>query len=127
MNNKHHKLSMTTEPNYLQKRKKAKRKLSLAEELRKPITVSKKELEKVGGHIDENKCFHIDPKDNNNIGLIQAQYWVHHDNDFKARQTLKGLGLRNRIIKVFIDEEKRLLRKYPDQFIETLPVMENLQ
>ena len=118
---------MTTEPNYLQKRKKVKRKMSLAEEMRKPMLVSKKELEDMGGHIDENKCFHLEPKGNNNIGLIQAQYWVHHDNDFKARQTLKGLGLRNKLIKVFIDEEKRLLRKYPDQFVETLPTMENLQ
>ena len=77
--------------------------------------MSQEELSKSGGMINENKCFIIKPVNNNNRGLLQATYWIANGNQVKARQILKGLGLRARHTKSFIDEELRLQRKYPEQ------------
>ena len=109
------KLSLGYEPNYLQKRKKPPKRLTLEEKLRQPIKVSQEELDKAGGTIDEDKCFIIKPVNNNNRGLLQATYWIANGNQVKARKTLRGLGLKSRVTKSFIDEELRLHRKYPEQ------------
>ena len=108
------KLSMVSEPNYLQKRKKLSKRTTLEEVLRQPIMVSQEELDEVGGVI-EDKCFIVKPVNNHNRGLLQATYWVVNGNQFKARETLKGLGLRSKRIKMFINGELSLHKKYPEQ------------
>ena len=83
---------------------------------KEPIKVSQEELSKVGGTIDEDQMFILKPVDNNNRGLLQASYWIANGNQVKARKTLKGLGLRSKRGKEYIESEIDLQRKYPEKF-----------
>jgi hypothetical protein len=83
---------------------------------KEPIKVSQEVLSEVGGMIDDDKMFILKPVDNNNRGLLQASYWIVNGNQVKARQTLKGLGVRSKRSKAYIESELDLLRKFPKKF-----------
>ena len=51
------------------------------------------------------------PVNDHNRYLLQANYWIANNNQFKARNILKGLGLKSKMIKQYIDEEISLKKE----------------
>jgi len=128
MKNKFAMLSKGQEPNYMVKRKKPSKDLTLKEELRQPKKVSQEDLDKFGislrevdtellnGMVVGKYSAEILPTNNHNKGILQTCYWIANNNLFKARETLKGLGFRNKFIKAFIDDEISLQKLHPEEF-----------
>jgi hypothetical protein len=81
---------------------------------REPLKVTKGELDYLGGTIEDG-MFRILPTCDHNKLLLQANFWLANGSHYKARQTLKGLGMRAKSIKTYIDEEVRLQKKYPSK------------
>ena len=128
MKNRFGKLSVSYEPNYMAKRKRQPKDLTLEEEIRQPRKVTQEDLDKYGVSLKEVDTELINgtlkgkyspeilPNTNHNRGLLQACYWIANKNLFKARETLRGLGFRNKFIKAFIDAEISLQKEQPEEF-----------
>ena len=54
----------------------------------KPIFVSGEELKDMNGYII-NGVFRLKPEDNHNRLLLQAQWYIANNNEFKAREVLR--------------------------------------
>jgi hypothetical protein len=79
---------------------------------REPLKVTAGDLQKTGGIII-NGVYKLLPVNNINKYMLQANYWIANNNQFKARQILKGLGMRAKSIKSYIDEEVSLQKRRP--------------
>jgi len=79
---------------------------------REPLKVTAGDLQKTGGVII-NGVYRLLPVSNINKYMLQANYWIANNNQFKARQILKGLGMRSKNIKSYIDEEVSLQKRRP--------------
>jgi len=81
---------------------------------KKPINVSADELKELNGFIT-NGVFRLNPDDDNNRLLLQVHYYLANNNEVKAREILRTLGLTARKIKAYIDDEKSLQRRRPEE------------
>ena len=79
----------------------------------KPINVSGEELDNMNGYII-NGIFRLKPEDNHNRLLLQAQWYIANNNEVKAREVLRKSGLTARRVKAYIDCEKSLQRRKPE-------------
>jgi hypothetical protein len=79
----------------------------------KPINVSDQELKDMNGYII-NGVFRIKPEDDHNRLILQAQWYIANKNEVKAREVLKKAGLTSRRVKAYIDCEKSLQRRKPE-------------
>ena len=79
----------------------------------KPINVSGEELDNMNGYII-NGVFRLKPEDNHNRLLLQAQWYIANNNEVKAREVLRKSGLTARRVKAYIDCEKSLQRRKPE-------------
>mgnify|MGYP003150405164 CR=1 FL=1 len=80
------------------------------------IKLEQIDTEYVNGVLNGKYKLEISPTNNNNRGLLQASYWIANKNIYKAREILKGLGFPNKFIKVYIDDETRCQKEYPEEF-----------
>ena len=80
------------------------------------IKLEQVDTEYINGVLNGKYKAAISPATNKNKAILQACYWIANNNIYKARETLKGLGLPNRLIKVFIEDEIRLQKKFPEEF-----------
>ena len=71
---------------------------------REPIQVSQGEINQYGFLLNDGLC-RLLPVNDHNRYLLQANYWIANNNQFKARNILKGLGLKSKMIKQYFDEE----------------------
>ena len=81
---------------------------------REPIQVSQGEINQYGFLLNDGLC-RLLPVNDHNRYLLQANYWIANNNQFKARNILKGLGLKSKMIKQYIDEEISLQKRKPEQ------------
>ena len=107
---------------------KPRKEITLSERLQQPMKVTQEDADRFGikleqvdteyinGVLNGKYKAEISPTTNKNKAILQACYWIANNNIYKARETLKGLGLPNRLIKVFIEDEIRLQKKFPDEF-----------
>jgi len=80
------------------------------------VSLNQVDTELINGTLNGKYKCEILPNSNHNRGLLQACYYIANKNLFKARETLKGLGLPSKFIKVFIDDEISCQKKYPEEF-----------
>ena len=80
---------------------------------REPIKVSAGVLNEHGAVIIDG-LYKLLPVNNINKCLLQANYWLANNNQFKARQILKGLGMTSKRIKMYIDEELGVQKRIPE-------------
>tara|TARA_R100000781_G_scaffold94715_1_gene59064 strand:+ start:1023 stop:1415 length:393 start_codon:yes stop_codon:yes gene_type:complete len=80
---------------------------------REPMKVSAEELNQQGAVIVDG-LYKLLPVSNTNKCLLQANYWIANNNQFKARNILKGLGMRAQGIKRYIDEEIGVQKRRPE-------------
>jgi len=78
----------------------------------KPINVSGEELDNMNGYII-NGVFRLKPEDNHNRLLLQAQWYIANNNEFKAREVLRKAGLTAKKVRAYIDCEKSLQKRKP--------------
>jgi|TARA_R100000935_G_scaffold38588_1_gene59791 hypothetical protein len=86
---------------------------------REPLEVSANQLNDMNGFIT-NGVFRLRPDDDNNRLLLQVNWYLANHNEFQARHILRSLGLTAKKIKNYIEEEKSLQRRRPEEsgFIE---------
>ena len=86
---------------------------------REPLEVSANQLNDMNGFIT-NGFFRLIPDDYNNRLLLQVNWYLANHNEFQARHILRSLGLTAKKIKNYIEEEKSLQRRRPEEsgFIE---------
>jgi len=82
--------------------------------IRKPLKVTKGELDYLGGNIEDG-MFRILPTCDHNKLLLQANYWIANKSMGKAIRCLQGLDFTSKYIKEYIGEELRLQCKYPSK------------
>ena len=80
---------------------------------KEPITVSQGQLNELNSDVIEG-VYKLLPEDDTNRYLLQANYWIANDNQFKARAILKGLGLKAKTIKTYIEDEASLQKRKPE-------------
>ena len=81
----------------------------------KTIKVKAGELNELGSMVDSKGLFRILPVSDTNKYFLQVNYYLANNNQFKARQILKGLGMKAKDIKIYIDEEVSLQKRIPDR------------
>ena len=80
---------------------------------REPMDVSADQLNDLNGFIT-NGVFRLRPNDDNNRLLLQVNWYLANKNEVKARRILRTLGLTAKKTKNYIDEEKSLQRRRPE-------------
>jgi hypothetical protein len=75
--------------------------------------VSQEELNIYGAILNDG-LFVLLPNNDHNRYLLQANYWIANNNHFKARNILKGLGLKSKMVKQYIDGEVSLQKRKPE-------------
>ena len=100
-------------PTGIQKKPKGKSK-QMQSYTHKPLRVSAGQLNELGGIIDSEGLFRLMPVNDTNKYLLQANYYIANNNQFKARQILKGLGMTSKRIKNYIVEEVSLQNRKPE-------------
>ena len=87
---------------------------NLEDLLKRTNTSLSRKINQYGFLLNDGLC-RLLPVNDHNRYLLQANYWIANNNQFKARNILKGLGLKSKMIKQYIDEEISLQKRKPEQ------------